>query len=110
MTALFAADGGASFGQIVLIGLVTGSLYALIALGYTMVYGIVELINFAHGDLFMLGAFLALTILDLFAIKDDSASATNVVLALACCLVACPLFCAVLNVGVDRAVYRPLRN
>ena len=43
-------------------GLVRGSIYALIALGYTMVYGIVELINFAHGDVFTLGGFLALTI------------------------------------------------
>ena len=48
--------------QFVLIGLVIGSLYALIALGYTMVYGIIELINFAHGDLFMLGSFFALSL------------------------------------------------
>ena len=43
-------------------GLTTGTLFALIAIGYTMVYGIIELINFAHGDLFMLGSFLALTL------------------------------------------------
>jgi len=51
------------FAQFVLIGLVIGTLYALIAIGYTMVYGIIELINFAHGDLFMLGSFLALELL-----------------------------------------------
>ena len=49
--------------QYAIAGLTVGALYALIALGYTMVYGIVELINFAHGDLFMLGCFLALTLL-----------------------------------------------
>ena len=109
---LFAADptDWQTFLQFTISGLTFGALIALIALGYTMVYGIVELINFAHGDLFMLGSFLALTILDLFLIKDSSASTTTIVLALACCLVACPLFCAALNVGVDRTVYRPLRN
>jgi branched-chain amino acid transport system permease protein len=92
--------------QQIINGLVLGSMYALIALGYTMVYGIVELINFAHGDLFMLGAFLALTLLGLFA-ADSFAQTT---LGIALCLVACPLFCAALNVGVDRVVYRPLRT
>jgi branched-chain amino acid transport system permease protein len=99
-----------TFLQFTISGLTFGALIALIALGYTMVYGIVELINFAHGDLFMLGSFLALTILGLFGIEDSSASTTNVILALACCLIACPVFCAGLNVGVDRLVYRPLRN
>ena len=61
MIELFAqTEAAAGFGQFLLLGLVIGSLYALIALGYTMVYGIIELINFAHGDLFMLGSFLAL--------------------------------------------------
>ena len=55
-----------------LTGLVTGLLYALIALGYTMVYGIIELINFAHGDLFMLGAFLALTLVVAMGLTDAS--------------------------------------
>src|SRR5262252_1704257 len=55
-------DPGTLFWQYLTIGLVNGALFALIALGYTMVYGIIELINFAHGDLFMLGSFLALQI------------------------------------------------
>jgi branched-chain amino acid transport system permease protein len=88
------------------LGLTTGALFALIALGYTMVYGIVELINFAHGDLFMLGAFLALTLIG--AVGSDSF--TGAALGIALCFVACPLFCAALNVGVDRVVYRPLRT
>ncbi len=95
-----------TFAQYTVLGLTTGALFALIALGYTMVYGIVELINFAHGDLFMLGAFLALTLLGLVGADSFTSSA----LGIALCLVACPLFCAALNVGVDRLVYRPLRT
>jgi branched-chain amino acid transport system permease protein len=83
-------------------GLTTGFLYALIALGYTMVYGIVELINFAHGDLFMLGCFLALTV------AGSVSGSAYVVLPLM--FLAAPLFCAALNLGVDVVVYRPLRN
>jgi branched-chain amino acid transport system permease protein len=111
---LFAAEPTAweTFAQYTILGLTTGALFALIALGYTMVYGIIELINFAHGDLFMLGAFLALTLLTALGL-GTSAGAANpalVALGLAVCLVACPVFCATLNVGVDRFVYRPLRT
>lgn len=100
------------FWQFVLIGLVTGSLYALIALGYTMVYGIIELINFAHGDLFMLGSFLALQIVMWVGVAaaPESASAATAVLTVVLMLVAAPVFCAALNVAVDRAVYRPVRS
>ena len=86
--------------QFVLIGLVIGSLYALIALGYTMVYGIIELINFAHGDLFMLGSFLALQLGRLARRRDrgrEPRSATRS-LGIGLMLVAAPLFCAALNV------------
>ncbi len=95
-------------------GLTSGALIALIALGYTMVYGIVELINFAHGDLFMLGSCLALTIFTAFGLAQpgaiDSASNVTILLAIACCLVAVPIFCAGLNRSVDYVVYRPLRT
>jgi branched-chain amino acid transport system permease protein len=99
------------FEQFLLLGLVLGSLYALIALGYTMVYGIIELINFAHGDLFMLGTFLAMSL----AVGIGLESATGhsgVVIAgtVALMLVATPVFCAVLNVSADRVIYKPLRN
>ena len=90
------------------IGLTFGGLVALIALGYTMVYGIIGLINFAHGDLFMLGAFLAWTIagwLDL-----ESAGALPMLGGIALLLVVVPAFCACLNWSVDRLVYKPLRN
>jgi branched-chain amino acid transport system permease protein len=111
MVELFAAGdtGGAGFGQYLLLGLVLGSLYALIALGYTMVYGIIELINFAHGDLFMLGSFFALQLADWwFRYVSGSEDAAVVGLA-ALMFAAAPLFCAALNVAADRAIYKPLR-
>jgi len=91
------------------IGLTTGSLFALIALGYTMVYGILRLINFAHGDLFMLGCFLALTISAALGLERGS-SAGAVAGGIALLLLAVPVFCGALNLAVDYLVYRPLRN
>jgi branched-chain amino acid transport system permease protein len=109
------------FWQLVLIGLVTGSLYALIALGYTMVYGIIELINFAHGDLFMLGSFFALQIAIWLGLVlapgaagvvagGSQVSTGQAVAAIALMLVAVPIFCAALAVLMDRAVYKPVRS
>ena len=99
------------FWQFVLIGLVTGSLYALIALGYTMVYGIIELINFAHGDLFMLGSFLALQVG--FWVADER---TGPRFERSGGLAIAPdapgraaLLCRPQH-PVDRTVYRPLRS
>lgn len=111
MPPLLATDPAATLGQFVLIGLVSGLLYALIALGYTMVYGIVELINFAHGDLFMLGCLLALEACYLVGATSEAAAGTGpAVLAIALMLLAAPVFCAALNLAVDRAVYKPLRT
>ncbi len=89
-------------------GLSNGMIIALIALGYTMVYGIIELINWAHGDLFMLGAFLALTLLGVFGLSEVAglgAGGTIVVL-----LLTSALFCGSMNLLVDRVAYRPLRK
>jgi branched-chain amino acid transport system permease protein len=97
-----------TFIQQVINGLVTGSLFALIALGYSMVYGIIELINFAHGDLFMLGAFLSLTIVGLFGLAGAGVMGT--VLGIAFLIVVCAAFCAGANWTVDRLVYKPLRK
>ncbi|MGH7140417.1 MAG: branched-chain amino acid ABC transporter permease [Pirellulales bacterium] len=92
----------------ILIGLANGSLFALIALGYTMVYGIVEVINFAHGDVFMLGSALALAIVTGLGLAD--AETTTVGGALVLLLCAVPAFCAAVNVAIYAVVYRPLRG
>ncbi|HLO35426.1 MAG TPA: branched-chain amino acid ABC transporter permease [Candidatus Deferrimicrobium sp.] len=88
-----------------------GSIYALIALGYTMVYGIIELINFAHGDIFMVGAFVSVIFLG--GIFGQSGAVDNIPL-LALLLIGALLFTmpiiGVINVGIERLVYRPLRN
>lgn len=97
-----------TFLQQVINGLVTGSLFALIALGYSMVYGIIELINFAHGDLFMLGTFLALTLVGALGFAGAGAAATF--FGFLFLIVVCSIFCAALNWSVDRIVYRPLRT
>jgi branched-chain amino acid transport system permease protein len=96
------------FLQQCLIGLTNGALVALVALGYTMVYGIIGLINFAHGDLIMLGACLALSLVTAFGLATAGPTATW--LGIAVLIVACGLFCGTLNVCVDRIVYKPLRN
>ncbi|HEY9846480.1 MAG TPA: hypothetical protein V6D03_09805, partial [Candidatus Caenarcaniphilales bacterium] len=58
--------------QQLLVGIINGAIIAIIALGYTLVYGIIELINFAHGDLFMLGSFMSLTVVGAFGVGDDA--------------------------------------
>lgn len=96
------------FLQQCLIGLTNGALVALVALGYTMVYGIIRLINFAHGDLIMLGACLALSLVGGLGLGAGGAATTwgGIVLLVA----ACGVFCGLVNVAVDRIVYRPLRT
>ncbi|HJQ64273.1 MAG TPA: branched-chain amino acid ABC transporter permease [Burkholderiales bacterium] len=86
-------------------GLVLGSIYALVALGYTMVYGILGLINFAHGDIVMVGALVALTVAQALA---ASGLPPPVVLALA--TGAAMLVCISLGVTIERVAYRPLRR
>lgn len=97
------------FVQQFITGLSNGMIIALLALGYTMVYGIVGLINFAHGDLFMLGTFLALTVVGLLGIDPQSGS-WQVAGTLLLMMVLVPFFCASLNWSVDRLAYKPLRN
>jgi len=94
--------------QQLLLGVTNGMVFALIALGYTMVYGILELINFAHGDLFMLASFLALTLVGLLGLSG--ATGPVLALGLVAIVVVCALFAAGLNWSVDRVVYKPLRN
>ena len=91
--------------QQLLNGLILGSLYALVALGYTMVYGILELINFAHGEIVMLGAMVSVTILAALA-----ALGVPVPLALLAALLGAVAVCVMTGVLVERIAYRPLRN
>jgi len=91
------------------IGLSNGAYIALIALGYTLVYGIVELINFAHGDLYMLGAFFALTMIGLFGLTPTTPLGLRIPLMLLILLLTM-VFTAAINISVDRLVYRRLRG
>lgn len=82
-------------------GVQTGGIYALVALGYTMVYGIVKLINFAHGDFIMVGGYVALV---------SSAALAGAGLPLYLCIPLAILFCSVLGVVTERVAYKPLRG
>jgi branched-chain amino acid transport system permease protein len=98
------------FIQLLLVGIISGAVYALIALGYTMVYGIIELINFAHGDIFMMGTFITITIYSAFHITDNPPFGMPIVLALVVAFLASTILCAILGVVIERIAYRPLRN
>ncbi|HEY9710932.1 MAG TPA: branched-chain amino acid ABC transporter permease, partial [Oculatellaceae cyanobacterium] len=95
--------------QQVLVGLVNGGIIAIIALGYTLVYGIIELINFAHGDLYMLGAFAGLSVIGAFGVQDG-ASLQAAIPAMLVALLVATVVCAGLNILTERYAYRPLRN
>src|SRR5215218_9357672 len=97
------------FAQYLILGVTNGSLIALIALGYTIVYGIVELINFAHGEVFMMGAFFAITIVGAFGLVSG-AGAGQIALTAIVALLAAMLFSGALNWSIDRVVYRRLRS
>jgi branched-chain amino acid transport system permease protein len=97
------------FAQHLFDGLAIGALVALVALGYTMVYGIIGLINFAHGDVFMLGSLACWTLIVQFGLHD-APGGWRLVGGLLAILLAATAFCAVINVAIDRLVYRPLRD
>ena len=90
-----------SFFNFLVIGLTVGSIYALIALGYTMVYGIVKLINFAHGDILMLGAYMGY-----FVLNQLGVSLLTTLLA----FLAAMAGCAILGVTMEKTCYKPLRS
>ncbi len=94
-----------TFFQQIINGLVLGSMYALVALGYTMVYGIIGLINFAHGEVLMVGALTSWTFATTFA-ASGMPGWLLLALSLCCSLVVC----AVLNFSVEKLAYRPLRG
>ncbi len=93
------------FIELVFSGLTRGSIYALIALGYTMVYGIIGLINFAHGEIYMIGAFTALIAASVLSILGLPLPAILVLSALAA-----TLWASAYGYTVERLAYRPLRN
>ena len=94
--------------SVLLIGLNNGALYALVALGYTLVYGIIELINFAHGDLFMLGTiFSANLIVNWLGVDQPGLAGVG---ALLLAFVATMVFCAAINMGAEFFAYRRLRR
>lgn len=93
------------FFQHILNGINLGSIYALIALGYTMVYGILQMINFAHSDVYMVGAFTAYYVAKWFGIENHPGLSTLITLMLVSMLV-----CSVLGVLIERLAYKPLRK
>ncbi len=96
------------FIQTLVNGLTTGCLYALIALGYTMVYGVLKLLNFAHGDVYAVGAYIGYVVLQIFG--GSTALAIPVPLLLVVMFVAAAGGCGFLGVAMERFAYRPLRN
>ncbi len=101
------------FLQQVVNGITVGSYLALIALGYTMVYGIIALINFAHGDVFALGFFVSLTLLGWIGIPQTHTTALSgfhLVWVLTVVMAGTMLCAGLVNLGIDRVAYRPLRR
>ena len=95
------------FVQQLINGLTLGSIYGLIAIGYTMVYGIVGMINFAHGDIFMVGAFIALIV---FLILTSIFAGIHVVLFLLIMMIVAMLMTSLYNWTIEKVAYRPLRG
>ncbi len=93
--------------QQIINGLVLGSMYALVALGYTMVYGIINLINFAHGEVLMVGALTSWSIIGLM--KESMPDTPGWLILLVAMLIAC-VVAAVLNFVIEKVAYRPLRS
>src|SRR5205823_3006643 len=103
------------FAQILLIGIANGSLIALVALGYTLVYVIIELINFAHGDVFMIGTMFALTLISwvprtMGLSQPFLMPPPTIALVLIATFLLAMLLCGLLNVAIERVAYRPLRR
>jgi branched-chain amino acid transport system permease protein len=96
------------FLQQVFNGLSLGSIYALIALGYTMIYGILRFINFAHGDVFMIGAFSGYYLAIIFGFSS-TAGFVSILMAIAI-LIGSMIICSILGFTIEKLAYKPLRN
>lgn len=104
------AGGPTFFLEILVYGLANGAIFALVALGYTMVYGIIELINFAHGDVVTLGAFFSVTLLPAVGLTEGSSLDVSGLARLLLVFLVSMLLCGLVNVLIERIAYRPLRN
>ncbi len=98
------------FASVTLVGVTQGAIYALVALGYTLVYGIIELINFAHGDVFMWGTMITVTVAGTRLGLDGSQNGLVTAGGLLVTLLAAMIFCGALNTGIERVAYRRLRD
>jgi len=99
-----------SFINIGLIGLTNGTIYGVVALGYTLVYGILQLINFAHGDVFALAGLVASTVIVSVLGLDEGSSVLVIVGGLAVTLVVIMIAFALFNASIERIAYKPLRH
>src|SRR5215469_7764825 len=95
------------FVQQLINGITLGSIYGLIAVGYTMVYGIIGMVNFAHGDVFMVSVFISLVA---FLFFTSWVGITSIVLALFIVLIVAMVFTSIVNWAIERIAYRPLRG
>ena len=100
--------GTAEFFQHLMNGLTLGGIYALIALGYTMVYGILKFINFAHGDILMVGAYIGLFVFDL--LRGDSPLGLWTIIAFFLAMLVSMAACGILGMTIERIAYKPLRK
>src|SRR5213080_2532513 len=92
--------------QVLLIGIANGAIIALIALGYTLVYGIIELINFAHGDVFMIGTFVSFGFFGTIGLTEKTAT-IGTIFGLIFTLLLAMFACGSLNTMIERVAYRP---
>jgi branched-chain amino acid transport system permease protein len=109
VTDVLAGDGLSRIGNNLVAGVSNGSIWALVALGYTLVYGIIELINFAHGEVFMIGSFVAFGLYAPLGLTLET-SVVGLVVGLFVCLILSMLASGSLNVMIERVAYRPLRT
>jgi len=91
-------------------GLSIGVIYALVALGYTMVYGILQLINFAHGEIFMVGSYIGLTVLLIFGLTTGALTGPLLVMILCLMFLAATAGASLLGITIEKTAYRPLRE
>ncbi len=111
MLAVFLKSGGTLLGQQIRNAMVLGAIYALVAIGYTMVYGIIELINFAHGDVFTLSGFYAIIFADKLRLDSlATGSFTGLLVALAAVFLLSMIAAGLTGMAIERVAYRRLRD